>query len=84
MMPLPPAALVRHPRGRTLRRIMRQLTSHFSATSRFSRQETGQDLVEYGLIVAFIALAVLAAMRNVESGVVSVFTSVATSHTAPF
>ena len=84
MMSLPPAALIPRPRGRKMRRTLRRLTSRFSATSRFSRQDAGQDLVEYGLIVAFIALAAIAAMRNVDSGVVSTFTSVTTSVTTPF
>ena len=84
MMRLPSVALVPRPRGRTLRRALRHFASRFSATSRFSRQDAGQDLVEYGLIVAFLALAAMAAMRNLETGIVSTFTTVTTSLTTPF
>lgn len=47
--------------------------------STFLRDETGATAIEYGLIAAGIAIAIIAAVNGVGTGVSSVFTSVSTS-----
>jgi pilus assembly protein Flp/PilA len=42
-------------------------------------REEGQDLVEYALLVALIALAAIVGVKNVASAVNSVFTNISTS-----
>ena len=42
------------------------------------RDESGQDLIEYALIAALIALAAVAGMKTVGSGIASAFESVTT------
>jgi pilus assembly protein Flp/PilA len=44
--------------------------------ARFLRDEEGQDLVEYVLLISLIGLAVAAAFPPVTSAITSVFTSV--------
>jgi Flp pilus assembly pilin Flp len=46
--------------------------------TRFLRDEEGQDLVEYVLLVSLIALAVAAAFPPVTSAITAVFDRVAT------
>jgi pilus assembly protein Flp/PilA len=41
--------------------------------------EEGQDLVEYGMLVALIALALIAGIRNVATEVTTIFTKVSSS-----
>lgn len=41
--------------------------------------ESGQDLIEYALVAAFIGLGTVAALGNLTSSIISVFTSVGTS-----
>jgi pilus assembly protein Flp/PilA len=43
---------------------------------RLVREEDGQDLIEYALLAAFIALAAVAAMTLVGSGVNNLFNKV--------
>jgi Flp pilus assembly pilin Flp len=50
---------------------------------RFLRDDDGQDLVEYVLLVSLIALAVAAAFPPVTTAISAVFTRVQTSLTAP-
>jgi pilus assembly protein Flp/PilA len=45
----------------------------------FFKDESGATAIEYGLIAAGIAIAIIAAVNGVGSGVNSVFTSVSTS-----
>jgi pilus assembly protein Flp/PilA len=40
--------------------------------------ESGQDLIEYALVVALIALAATAGMNSVASGINAAFTNIAT------
>jgi Flp pilus assembly pilin Flp len=47
--------------------------------ARLLRDEEGQDLVEYVLLVSLIALAVAAAFPPVTTAITAVFTSVATA-----
>jgi pilus assembly protein Flp/PilA len=42
-------------------------------------REEGQDLVEYALLVALIALAVISAVKGVASAVNTVFVNISTS-----
>ena len=42
-------------------------------------QEEGQDLVEYALVVALIALAATAGMKSLASNLSSAFTSIGTT-----
>jgi Flp pilus assembly pilin Flp len=44
--------------------------------SRFWRETEGQDLVEYALIVAAIALGMIAAVQNVTRALNSLYTSI--------
>ncbi len=48
---------------------------------RLWRQDDGQDLVEYGLLVFLIALAAIASMKGLASSISTVFRSAATSLT---
>ena len=43
----------------------------------FIRDEQGQDLVEYALIVAAIGLALIATVNQVSAAIVSLYTSIA-------
>ena len=43
-----------------------------------AREDEGQDLIEYALLAGFIALASVAMITNIGSGVNTVFTSVNT------
>jgi pilus assembly protein Flp/PilA len=48
----------------------------------FLDDECGQDIVEYALIAALVALAAIAGIGRVASGVSSVFTTVGTRLTS--
>ena len=41
------------------------------------RDESGQDLIEYALIAALLALAAVGSMRSVATGITTLFTNVA-------
>jgi pilus assembly protein Flp/PilA len=49
--------------------------------TRLVRDEEGQDLIEYALLAAFIALAAVAAMQLVGGGINTLFTKVNTDLT---
>jgi pilus assembly protein Flp/PilA len=51
----------------------------FEFLKNLGREESGQDLIEYALIAALIALAGVAGMQTVGSGIASAFTSVTTN-----
>jgi len=55
-----------------------QLSSIGHLLSRLRREEFGQDLIEYALIGALIALAAVAGMGSVATAVNDIFSSVAT------
>jgi pilus assembly protein Flp/PilA len=44
--------------------------------TRLVREESGQDLIEYALLAAFISLAAIAAMRILATGISGLFTQV--------
>ncbi len=41
----------------------------------FLREEEGQDLVEYALVVATVALVLISAVNNLSQGIVSLYQS---------
>ena len=41
----------------------------------FFREEDGQDLVEYALVVATVALVLITAVNNLSQGIVSLYES---------
>lgn len=41
----------------------------------FLREEDGQDLVEYALVVATVALVLITAINNLSQGIVSLYES---------
>jgi pilus assembly protein Flp/PilA len=43
------------------------------------KEEEGQDLTEYGLLVVFIALALIAGMQSLASGISGAFANASTS-----
>jgi len=45
------------------------------------QEESGQDLIEYGLLVALIGLAAIAAMGNLASAISSTFASASSNLT---
>lgn len=47
--------------------------------SRFVRDEEGQDLVEYAMLLAFIALIAIAGVRSLGSTVNTFFSNIATT-----
>lgn len=46
---------------------------------KFLREESGQDLIEYALIAALIALAAIGAMTTLSSDIANEFNSVGSS-----
>lgn len=53
-----------------------------SLLKRLWKEEEGQDLVEYGLLLFLIALTAIASMNTLASGLSAIFTSAATSLTS--
>ena len=51
------------------------------ALSSVLRDESGQDLIEYALVAAIIALGATAAMTTLASSITSAFTKIGTSLT---
>jgi len=47
--------------------------------SRLIRDESGQDLIEYALVAAIIALGATAAMTTLAGSITSAFTKIGTS-----
>ncbi len=47
----------------------------------FAQDESGQDLIEYALVVALIALAATVSMKAVATSIGSAFTSISTKLT---
>ena len=57
---------------------MKKLTNMFSM---FLSDESGQDLIEYALVAAIIALGAVGAMTSLAGGINAAFTSVGTKLT---
>ena len=47
--------------------------------TRFIREDEGQDLIEYALLIVFIALVVVAALGPLGTQVKSVYTTISSS-----
>jgi pilus assembly protein Flp/PilA len=47
----------------------------------FLRDEQGQDLVEYALLIAFIALACIIALQNLGGAITATYNSISSSLT---
>jgi pilus assembly protein Flp/PilA len=47
-----------------------------NACAQLLRDETGQELIEYALIGALLALAVFASMKTVQNSIANVFNAV--------
>lgn len=60
---------------------MRNLLLKLSASLRMLKNESGQDLVEYALVVALIALAATAGMNTLANDINNAFTNVGTKLT---
>jgi pilus assembly protein Flp/PilA len=54
-----------------------------SALKRLMQDESGATAIEYGLIAAGIAVAIIAVVRGVGSNLVIIFSSVSTALVAP-
>ena len=50
---------------------------------RFWKEEEGQDLVEYALLLGFISLAVIAALSAMQEALDTVYNSTATKLNSP-
>ena len=50
--------------------------------SRFLEDESGQDLIEYGLIAGLLGLGTIASLKGVATAVGKVFTAVGTTLTS--
>lgn len=53
-----------------------------SYVNSFFKEEDGQDLVEYSLLLAFIGLAAVAALTSVQASIKGIWTNVQTQMTA--
>jgi len=49
--------------------------------SKFFKDESGQDLIEYALVGAMMALGAVSSLRNVAIGVAGIFTSLGSTIT---
>ena len=54
------------------------MTNLINFAKKFSNQEDGQDLLEYALLVALIALIAIGAVQMAGGSVSTIFTSIAT------
>ena len=60
---------------------MKQVLSNLYKRAQFLRQEHGQDLIEYALVVALIAFAATAGMSSVAGKINTAFTKIGTTLT---
>jgi pilus assembly protein Flp/PilA len=65
-----------HPRGKTMKNLMLNLYIRMQNLKSRLTEEEGQDLVEYALVVALIALAATAGMNTLASDISAAFTSI--------
>lgn len=49
--------------------------------ARFVREDEGQDLVEYALLIAFIALACIVGLRNLGSAINETYNNISSTLT---
>jgi len=50
---------------------------YFSLMNRVNRDEQGQGLVEYALIIALVSVLLVAALNTLQGGIDGVFTGIA-------
>jgi len=60
---------------------MKQILSNLYKRAQFLREEHGQDLIEYALVVALIAFAATAGMSSVAGKINTAFTKIGTTLT---
>ena len=60
---------------------MKQVLSNLYKRAQFLREEHGQDLIEYALVVALIAFAATAGMSSVAGKINTAFTKIGTTLT---
>jgi pilus assembly protein Flp/PilA len=60
---------------------MKKVLSNLYMQAQFLREEHGQDLIEYALVVAMIAFAATAGMSSVATKINSAFTKIGTTLT---
>jgi pilus assembly protein Flp/PilA len=60
---------------------MKQVLSNLYKQAQFLREEHGQDLIEYALVVALIAFAATAGMSSVAGKINTAFTKIGTTLT---
>ena len=70
---------LRNPRGEKMKDTMLKLYIKMQNLKSSLMQEEGQDLVEYALVVALIALAATAGMRTLASDINNAFTGIGTT-----
>lgn len=58
------------------------MTKAFHSMSQFFADESGQDLIEYALVAAMIALGSIAAMSSVATGISGAFSSISSAITS--
>ena len=61
---------------------MRNLLTKLYVKAQILRADNGQDLIEYALVAALIALAATAGMNTVASDINAAFTSIGTKLTS--
>jgi pilus assembly protein Flp/PilA len=65
-----------HPRGKSMKNLMLNLYIRTQNLKSRLTEEEGQDLVEYALVVALIALAATAGMNTLATDISAAFTSI--------
>lgn len=53
-----------------------EVTSMLELLNRFWREEEGQDMVEYALIIALVAVVIVASLKSVGTTIESVFKNI--------
>ena len=61
---------------------MQNFSSLLSQLHQFAQDESGQDIVEYALLGALMALGAVSSLKSVASAVAVVFTSVGSTITS--
>jgi len=59
--------------------MFRELTRFGKAFWKFAARQDGQDLVEYALVIALVALAATAGMNTLASDIAGAFSTVGTT-----
>jgi pilus assembly protein Flp/PilA len=73
-----------NPRGEKMNDTMLKLYIKMQSLKSYMVREEGQDLVEYALVVALIALAATAAMKTLGTDIATAFTNIDTKLNGSF